>query len=150
MRQFPQDLRYALRMLARTPVFTAVAVLSLAIGIGANTAIFSLVYSLLLKPLPFREPARLIAVWDTYLPLFPKLGISPPEYDALRRQTGLFEQTAWYRYVSTDLNLSMPGEAAVELHGTVISPELLPLLGVAPALGARLRRAGAGAERDPE
>ncbi|MEO8367703.1 MAG: ADOP family duplicated permease, partial [Candidatus Solibacter sp.] len=135
MGHFPQDLRYALRMLSRTPGFTAVAVASLALGIGANTAIFSLVYAVLLKPLPFREPARLVAVWDTYQPLFPKLGISPPEYDALRRQDSLFEQTAWYRYVSTDLNLSPPGEAALELHGTVISPELLPLLGVAPAVG---------------
>jgi len=144
-----QDIRYAARKLLRTPAFTIIAIATLALAIGATTAVFSIVNGVLLKPLPFREPARLIAVWDTYLPLFPKLGISPPEYDALRRQTGLFEQTAWYRYVSTDLNLSMPGEAAVELHGTVISPELLPLLGVAPALGARLRRAGAGAERDP-
>ena len=135
MRNLPHDLRYALRMLARAPGFTAVAIASLALGIGANTAIFSLVYAVLLKPLPFRDPARLVAVWDTYQPLFPKLGISPPEYDALRRESRLFEQAAWYRWVSTDLNLARPGEPAVELHATIVSPELMPLLGVAPAVG---------------
>ena len=82
MRSLLQDLRYAFRTLARTPGFTAVAVLSIALAIGANTAIFSLVYAVILKPLPFREPARLIATWDTYLPLFPKLGVSPPELAA--------------------------------------------------------------------
>ena len=150
MRNLPHDLRYALRMLARAPGFTAVAIASLALGIGANTAIFSLVYAFLLKPLPFRDPARLVAVWDTYQPLFPKLGISPPEYDALRRESRLFEQAAWYRWVSTDLNLARPGEPAVELHATIVSPELMPLLGVAPAVGrgsTRTRAAERAAQR---
>lgn len=135
MRHLRQDLRYALRTLARTPGFTLVAVLSLALGIGANTAIFSLVYSVILKPLPFRDPARLIAVWDTYQPLFPKLGISPPELESLRGKSDLLEDSAWYRYVPQDLNLAVPGSLAVELHATVVSPSLLPLLGVGPALG---------------
>ena len=135
MRGLLRDLRYTIRTFARTPGVTAVAVLSMALGIGANTAIFSLVYAVILKPLPFREPSRLIAAWDTYLPLYPKLGGSPPELASLAQQTDLFEQTAWYRYVPEDLNLVTPGAAAVELHATVISPGLLPLLGVAPSLG---------------
>ncbi|MEO8591694.1 MAG: ABC transporter permease [Candidatus Solibacter sp.] len=137
-----QDVRHALRVLGRTPAFTAVAVCSLALGIGANTAIFSLVYATLLKPLPFRDPARLVAVWDTYQPLFPKLGVSPAEYDALRRQTDLLEQAAWYRYVPVDLNWSVPGAPAIELHGGVIDPGLLPLLGVAPAAGRAFENDG--------
>src|SRR5260370_39135480 len=135
MRTLLQDVRYAFRTLARTPGFTAVAALSIALGIGANTAIFSVIYAVILKPLPFRDPARLVAAWDTYLPIFPKLGVSPPELAALREQTDLFEQTAWHRYVPTDLNQISPGAPAVELHATIISTDLLPLLGASPALG---------------
>ena len=129
------DLRYSIRTLARTPGFTAIAVITLALGIGANTAIFSLVHAVLLKPLPFRDPSKLIAIWDTYLPQYAKLGVSPPEAAAWQSQTDLFEQTAWYRYVAKDLNLSTPGREAVEVHATCASDQLFPLLGVRPALG---------------
>ncbi len=135
MRDLLQDLRYAIRTLIRTPGFTIAAVLTLALGIGANTAIFSLVRTVIIKPLPFRDPSRLMAVWDTYLPLFPKLGVSPVEREALSQQSDLFEQTAWYRYVPQDFNLIVPGSPAEQVHATFISAELLPTLGVAPALG---------------
>jgi putative ABC transport system permease protein len=130
-----QDIRYALRTLARAPGFSSVAVLTLALGIGANTAIFSLVHAVILKPLPFREPSRLIAAWDTYLPQFPKLGVSPAELEMWQQQTDLFEQTGWYRYVSLDLDLTAPGAEALEVHATFISPSLQPMLGVAPVRG---------------
>jgi len=130
-----QDLRYALRTLGRAPGFTTIAVLTLALGIGANTAIFSLVHAVILKPLPYRDPAKLVAVWDTYLPSYPKLGVSPPELAAWQQQTDLFEETAWYRYVSQDLTLSTPGAEALEVHAAFASPALFPLLGVTPRLG---------------
>ena len=64
MHGLPQDLKYALRMVARAPGFTAVVAVTLALGIGANTAIFSVVYSLLLRPLPYRDPDRIAMVWQ--------------------------------------------------------------------------------------
>src|SRR5688500_3091805 len=60
-----QDIRYALRTLAKNRAFTAIAILTLAIGIGANTAIFSVVYGILFRPLPFRDPGRVVIVWET-------------------------------------------------------------------------------------
>lgn len=70
MGRFLSDVRYAFRTLARTPVFTTIAVVTLALGMGANTAIFSIVDAVILKPLPFHDPGRLVAVWDTYLPQY--------------------------------------------------------------------------------
>ena len=148
-----QDLRYALRTLARAPGFTAIAVLTLALGIGANTAIFSVVRAVILKPLPFRDPGRLIAVWDTFLPQFPTVGVSPPELAAWQQQTDLFEQTAWYRHVPQNLALTAPGAEALEVHATFASATLFPMLGVSPVMGRafagdlsqRLRHAPYGA-----
>jgi putative ABC transport system permease protein len=135
MRKLVQDVRYALRSLGRAPAFACVAILTLALGIGANTAMFSLVHAVILKPLPFRDPSRLIAAWDTYLPQFPKIGVSPAELDLWQQQADLFAQTGWYRYVSLDLDLTAPGAEALEVHATFISPSLLPMLGVAPLRG---------------
>ncbi|HXB72780.1 MAG TPA: ABC transporter permease [Candidatus Acidoferrales bacterium] len=129
------DIRYALRSLARTPGFTAIAVLTLALGIGANTAIFSLVHAVILKPLPYRDPGRLVTIWDTYLPQFDRIGISSAELHAWQQQTDLFAESAWYRNVPLDLTLSTPGADALQVHAAVIAPALLRLLGVAPVVG---------------
>src|SRR5579872_6823118 len=94
-----QDVRYAIRTLLRSPGFTTVAVVTLALGIGANTAIFSLVDSVILKPLPFRDAARLVIGWDTYLPQYPKIGVSPTELTAWQQQSDIFEDTAWFRSI---------------------------------------------------
>src|SRR5215472_4571654 len=100
---------YAIRTLRRSPGFTLTAILTLALGIGVNTAIFSLVYAVLLKPLPFRQPAQLVAAWDTYQPLAPKVGVSRLELQTIAGLAHLFSQTAWYRYVPRDVNLVTPG-----------------------------------------
>ncbi len=130
MNSFWKDVQYALRVFLKSPGFTAVAVLTLALGIGANAAIFSLVHAILLKPLPFRDPARLVAIWDTYVPQFPTIGISPPEIQALQKQTDLFAQTAWYRYVPENLDLVTPASEALEIHAAVAPPALFSVLGV--------------------
>ncbi len=133
-----QDIRYAIRTLARSPGFTLIAIVTLALGIGANTAIFSLVHSVILKPLPFRDPSRLIAAWDTYQPQFSKIGVSPVEMNIWSEQSDLFEETGWYRYVSKDLNLTAAGAEAVTIHSTFVSSRFFALLGVAPAIGHSL------------
>jgi len=122
-------------MLRRSPALTATIVLTLALGIGANTAIFSVVNAVLLRPLEFRDPARLVAIWDNYANQ-PKLGVSPAEYERWSRQSDLLEGAGIYRYVGNgrDMNLTGIGEAA-RVHTTWASASLFPVLGVRPALG---------------
>src|SRR6185436_2512347 len=97
------DVRYALRLLARAPGFTLVAVLTMALGIGANTAIFSVVRSALLAPLPFVDPDRLVAVWHGYPPNMPRTAVSAPGYYDLRDAHHLFTDVAAVRLNSQNL-----------------------------------------------
>ncbi len=134
-----QDSRYALRGIWRNKAFSAFILLVLALGIGVNTAVFGIVNATLLKPLPFRDPSRLLAVWDTFLPQFSKVGISPAELHAWQMQQRLFDQTAWYRYVPLDGNLSTPGSEPVAVHADFVSTNLFPMLGISPLVGRRFR-----------
>src|SRR6187200_3667502 len=89
--QLLQDLRYAARGLARNPTFTAAAVLTLALGIGANSAIFSVLDAVLLRPLPYSEPDRLVTVWNRWTET-PRAALSSLEYFDYREQLRSFEQ----------------------------------------------------------
>lgn len=122
-------------MLRRSPALAATIVLTLALGIGANTAIFSVVNAVLLQPLGFRDATRLVAIWDNYANQ-PKLGVSPAEYERWSRQTDLFEGTGIYRHVGNgrDLNLT-GGTEPVRVHSTWASASLFQVLGVRPAVG---------------
>src|SRR6202521_6453074 len=97
-----QDLRHAFRALRKSPGFTAVAVLTLALGIGANTAIFSVVENVLLKPLPYPHPENLVEIWNTYPPQIPKAGLSPGDYADWHQQAVSFSERGAYRDTSTD------------------------------------------------
>src|ERR1700680_1697498 len=118
-----QDVRYVLRQLAKNPGFAAVAVLTLALGIGANTAIFSLVDGILLVPLPYSKPEQLVSVTGTY----PRGGLG-----AMRQQVHTMDVGAYAE--GHEFNLTGMGEP-VRLTGTLVSAELLSILGARPELG---------------
>jgi predicted permease len=123
-------------MLRRSPLFTLTVVLTLALGIGANTAIFTVVNSILLRPLPYRDPARLVAIWDSYQPRFAKLGVSPTEYDEWVRQTDIFEEVARYRYVAIGKETNLTGgREPIRVQPTCASSSFFSTLGVRPLLG---------------
>lgn len=121
-----KDLRFALRTLAKNPGFAAVAILTLALGFGANTAIFSVVNAVLLRPLPFREPDRLVFLYEI-LPSAPVIGPSFQNFVDFRDQAQSFESVGAIR--STTFTLTGAGEPE-RLHGQMLSANLFPLLGV--------------------
>jgi len=127
-----QDLRYGIRMLAKSPGFTALAILTLALGIGANTAIFSVINSVLLRPLPFHEPGRLVALWQTESAPgnFPLTG---PDYLDWQAQSRTLEATSLYSWERT-ANASGTGPSeAVSVSST--QADFFALLGVQPRIG---------------
>ena len=128
-----QDLKYAMRMLRKAPGFTAIAILTLALGIGANTAVFTVVNSTLLRPLPYRDSER-VAYLRTILPYFPefRLGDSSADVSEIRAQNHVLEATAMFR--GWQMNLSGDGEPEVE-NVIRATPDLFALLGAAPARG---------------
>jgi macrolide transport system ATP-binding/permease protein len=133
MTGFLQDIRFTFRTLARRPVFFAGAVLSLALGIGANSAIFSCVNAILLRPLPVEEPARLVAVYSTAAQVPGELmGVSYPNYLDLRESNDAFSDLLVYRPVPMRLEL---GEGTESLTGEMVSGNYFRILGVRPALG---------------
>ena len=131
LEDFLQDVRYAARTLRKNPGFTAVAVLTLALGIGANTAIFSVVSGVLLNPLPFPEPDRLVTV-DASKPNFPHGSISYPNFLDWHRMNQSFSFFAVSR--TTGYSLTGIGNAE-ELNATVVTSDFFPMLGVKPVLG---------------
>lgn len=130
-----QDLRFGARMLLKQPGFTLIAIVTLALGIGANTAIFSVVNAIILRPLPFREPERLVAVFDNFQKQnLNRINVSVPEFYDYQKETKSFEKLA--AYASFNANLSATDNRAPErLQALAVTHELFDLLGVAPYKG---------------
>jgi putative ABC transport system permease protein len=126
------EFRYALRQLRKSPGFTIVAVLTLALGIGANSAIFSAVYAVLLRPLPFHGSSRLVAIQTTEPGRQDDVGVSYPSFLDWRAQSQAFEGMSAFHV--GDFTLIGRGEP-VHLAGAVASANLFSVLGVSPALG---------------
>src|ERR1700691_4106507 len=126
-----QDLRYAVRMLLKKPGFTMIAILALALGIGANTAIFSVVNAVLLRPLPYRQPDRLVMLWQRLAgaTAYPQLPCSAPDYLDYRDQTQTLENVAAFNTASFTLRTPSGSE---RVSGTQVSANMFPLLGIAP------------------
>jgi putative ABC transport system permease protein len=134
---FFQDLRYGARVLARNPAFTAVAVLTLALGIGANTAIFSVVHQLLLRPLPYPDAERLVMLWEITPSGTHQNTTSVGNFRRWREQSTAFEGMAGF--VDQRANLTGAGEPE-EIPIQLATPELFRVLGVGPILGRGLTR----------
>ncbi|HEV3197443.1 MAG TPA: ABC transporter permease, partial [Bryobacteraceae bacterium] len=130
--QLTQDLHFAVRMLRKSPGFSGVAVLTLALGIGANTAIFSVVNGVVLRPLPYPDPDRLVSIWERIGGLGGESTFAYFNFLDCQRESRSFERMAAWR--GGDGVMSGPGEAE-RLRGRQISAELLDVLGVRPALG---------------
>jgi putative ABC transport system permease protein len=133
VRYLLQDIRYGLRMLVRKPTFMIVAILTLALGVGANTAIFSIVNAVLLRSLPFPDPDRLVRIYFNN----PGVGLrgvrfSVPEYDDLGKQTDVFEDVSVVVYGPTNLTGAKQPE---HLEMMEVSPNYFSMLGAAPELG---------------
>jgi putative ABC transport system permease protein len=129
----PQTLRYALRRLARAPGFTAAAVLCLALGIGANTAIFTVVNAVLLRPLPFEQPERVVGVWEANrLRRSERNSVSPANYLDWRRQATVFEDMA----ALADLTMGLAGSGQPEeVTVQAATASFFPVLGLEAEIG---------------
>jgi predicted permease len=127
------DFRYAIRMFSKNPAFTAVAVVTLALGIGANTAIFSVVNTVLLRPLPYQNPSQLVLLWERFTRLgLDRVVVSASEFSDYRDLATSFDQVAAFEYAGFNLT----GEDEPErIQGAEVSASLFPLLGVKPMLG---------------
>lgn len=130
-----QDLRYGLRMLAKSPGFTAIAVLTLALGIGTNTALFSVVNGVLLNPLAYPQSGQLVALYGK-TPGFDQASINYPNFLDWQRDTQTFSSMAIYR--NQDYNFTGTGEAE-RLSGYMISADFFSTLGIRPILGRTFR-----------
>jgi predicted permease len=128
-----QDIRYGLRMLAKNPGFTSIAVLTLALGIGANTAIYTAVDRILLRPLPYLHPESLVILWEDFSRIgFPRNNLSPADYLDWKKQNTVFEGIAATRYRSANLTTDGPPEMVVGRGGTA---NMFPILGASALVG---------------
>jgi len=127
-----QDLRFGLRMLRKNPGFSFVAILKLTLGIGANTAIFSVVNAVLLNPLPYADPDRLMMVWESGAKTGGEYAVRVQNFLAWQRQQQVFEHIGAFQY--QDFNLT-GNDKPERIQAVYVTANLFPLLGVQPALG---------------
>jgi len=132
MESLLQDLRFGVRMLVKKPGFTLIAVLTLALGIVANTAIFSVINTVLLGSLPYKEADRVVIVWTTSVSRGIEFEMAPSEYFDFRDRNSVFAQMAATQ--KTTLNLT-GNEEALALEGHMATASLFPLMGVKPLVG---------------
>ena len=127
-------MRSAVRSLWRRPTFAIAAILTVALGIGANTALFGLIYSVLIRPLPFRDPGRLVQIWETH-PALPQLQVTAPDFQEWQKQAHSFEQMAAYTLSAMNTG-TLLGQGEPEIvHATMAGSNLFPAMGIQPLAG---------------
>jgi predicted permease len=135
MQTLLRDLRYAVRQLRKSPGFTVTAVLTLALGVGATTAIFSCVYGLLLKSLPFRDASGIVALSETHPQVQSGIEATYPDYEDWKAQQSSFSQIAAYSTLNPDtVSLVMDGHSE-QVHRVIVSGNFFSLLGISPLIG---------------
>src|SRR5437762_7789623 len=128
-----QEIRFALRSLAKSPAFALIAILTLALAIGANTAVLSLVNALLIRPLPYREPQQLVLLLEHFKSQnLERIPVSPPEFVDYETRALSFEKLGAFGYT----NFNLAGEDRPErISGATVTAGVLPVLGVSPIKG---------------
>ena len=133
MQKILRDLRYGVRTLRKSPGYSAVILLAMILGIGANTAIFSVINAILLRPLPYKDPDRLVLIRDNFVKQgLENVWLSPAEYLDIKKQNQVFEDVA--AFATTNYNLTENGEPE-RIEGLRVTASLFPLLGAAPMRG---------------
>jgi putative ABC transport system permease protein len=141
-----QDLRHSLRLLAKNPLFALVGIVTLALGIGATTAVFTLVNALLIKPLPYQDPSRLVLLFEHFRAQnLDAIPVSPPEFLEYKAQLKSFDKLA--AFDTATFNLS-EGDLPERVFGAKVSADLFPLLGVQPIRGRTFRAEECAQGRD--
>ena len=140
------EIKVALRGLLKSPGFTVIAIATLALAIGANTSVFSLINALLVRPLPYQQPSKLVLIWERFAAQgLDRIPVSPPEYLDLENQFHGCTQIAAFTYETFNLG---GGDLPERISGAVVSPALFPLLGVEPIKGRTFAREEQGQGHD--
>ncbi|HEX4479559.1 MAG TPA: ABC transporter permease, partial [Rudaea sp.] len=127
------DVRFGFRTLRKTPGFTAIAIITLALGIGANTAIFSVIETVLLRPLPYANPSSLVEIWNTY-PGFAAVGVAAGDFSDFHREAKSFSAMGAYAQISQGFNLTGVGEPE-RIQASVATSDLFSMLGIRALVG---------------
>jgi putative ABC transport system permease protein len=140
------EIKVALRGLAKSPGFTIIAITTLALAIGANSAVFSLINALLVRPLPYQQPSKLALIWEQFATQgLDRIPVSPPEYLDLEKEFQSVVGIAAFTYQTFNLGGS---DVPERISGALVAPSLFPLLGVEPIKGRTFAREEQGQSRD--
>jgi predicted permease len=127
-------MRSTVRSLRRRPAFALAAVLTVALGVGANTALFGVTYSVLIQPLPFRDPGKLVRIWETH-PAIPQLQVTAPDFRDWRNQCHSFDAMAAHTLSAMNTTTLLGQGEPENVHGAMATSNLFPTMGVEPILG---------------
>src|ERR1700722_3604356 len=127
-------MRSAIRSLCRRPAFALASIFTVALGVGANVALFAVIYAVLIQPLPYRDPGQLVRIWETH-PALPQLQVTAPDFRDWRAQTYSFSALAAYT-LSAMNTATLLGQGQPEIvHGTMATSNLFPAMGIQPMVG---------------